>query len=174
MPYVAELLEVKPEESDWRGAIERAIGSNRLRILVPEERLRDALYWINHRDNHLHVRLQEARLGEPEKGYFQDSFIHKLNFKTHRLLPALENLLARHDYHCVANSDALRDVAHGLTKEGTMSGGGGRFDKQDQRRLEEGWLTGFDNADQLKALARDLLKAREELATVEPDAQSFQ
>ncbi|MEM6915075.1 MAG: ATP-binding protein [Verrucomicrobiota bacterium] len=173
LPYVAELVEVKAEESGWRGAIERAIGANRLRILVPEEHLREALRWIDGRDNELHVRLQEAQLNEPEKDYFPDSFIYKLNLKSHRLRPALENLLARQDYHCVPDSDTLGGVAHGLTPSGSMSGANGRFDKPDHRRLEEGWMTGFDNRDQLQALARKLIQAKEELATIEPDAQSF-
>ena len=40
LPVLAELVEVKPEECHWRGAIERAIGPERLRILVPNDRLR--------------------------------------------------------------------------------------------------------------------------------------
>lgn len=35
LPLVAELVQVKEGEQAWRGAIERAIGSHRLRILVP-------------------------------------------------------------------------------------------------------------------------------------------
>ncbi|MFK8030028.1 MAG: ATP-binding protein, partial [Gammaproteobacteria bacterium] len=31
LPFVAELVEIKPEEQDWRGAIERALGAHRLR-----------------------------------------------------------------------------------------------------------------------------------------------
>lgn len=162
LPYVAELVEVKPEEAEWRGAIERAIGANRLRILVPHDQMREALWWVNQRDNKLHVRLQDARLDEAERDYFFDSYIYKLNFKNHPLRFALENLLAKHDYHCVPDADALRKTSHGLTKEGAISGTSGRFDKQDQKRLDEGWLTGFDNADQLRALARKLQEAQTE------------
>ncbi|HEY5311865.1 MAG TPA: ATP-binding protein, partial [Pirellulales bacterium] len=61
LPFLAELVEVKPEETEWRGAIERAIGSERLRVLVPESRIDAALRWVNDRDNRLHVRLQRAR-----------------------------------------------------------------------------------------------------------------
>lgn len=34
LPFVAELIEVQAEQSQWRGAIERAIGSERLRVLI--------------------------------------------------------------------------------------------------------------------------------------------
>lgn len=173
LPFVAELVEVKTEEAVWRGAIERAIGANRLRILVPQAHLRDALKWINHRDNKLHVRLQEACVEESEKDYFFDSFIHKLNIKQHPLRLALENLLARQDYHCVPDSDTLSGAAHGLTVEGSMSGVNGRFDKPDKQKLHEGWLTGFNNRDQLKALARKLVKAEEAHRALEPRAKSL-
>ena len=60
LPFLAELVEVKPDQAAWRGAIERAMGSERLRILVPEPQMRAGLRWVNHRDNRLHVRLQKA------------------------------------------------------------------------------------------------------------------
>ncbi len=68
---------------------------------------------------------------------------------------------------------ALWEVPHGLSKEGMISGQRGRFDKQDQRALSAGWLTGFDNRDRLQALARELLEAQEELKKVEPAAKKF-
>ena len=55
LPFVAELVEVKAEERDWRGAIERAIGGHRLRLLVPPAAMQSALDRINNRDNRLHV-----------------------------------------------------------------------------------------------------------------------
>lgn len=164
LPYVAELIEVKSEEANWRGAIERTIGADRLRILVPTQSMREAARWVNGRDNRLHVRLEEARLHEPEQDYFYDSFIHKLNLKKHLLLPALENLLARRDRHCVASPEELLEVEHGLTQQGMESGRHGRLDKQDQKRLDEDWMTGFDNADQLRHLATRLEQARSSVA----------
>ena len=59
LPFLAELVEVRPDELAWRGAIERAIGSERLRVLVPDDRIDSALQWVNDRDNRLHVRLQQ-------------------------------------------------------------------------------------------------------------------
>jgi len=41
-----------------------------------------------------------------------------------------------------------------------MSGRHGRFEKQDQRPLHENWMTGFDNKDQLEALAAQLASLR--------------
>jgi uncharacterized protein YPO0396 len=160
LPFLAELVEVKADETGWRGAIERAIGSERLRILVPESQLQTALRWINHRDNRLHVRLQRARHNEKAPQFFPDGFTRKLNFKPHPLLSTAKQLLAGRDLHCVESAESLENTEHGLTIEGTISGRQGKFEKQDQRRLHEDWMTGFDNKDQLEAFARELSSLR--------------
>jgi uncharacterized protein YPO0396 len=156
LPFLAELIEVHADHSDWRGAIERAVGSDRLRILVPEASLAEGLRWVNNRNNQLHVRLQRAGKDGAPASYFPDSFVHKLNFKPHRLQSTARSLLAGRDLHCVSSPDELKATEHGLTIQGMISGKRGKFEKQDQRRLDQDWMTGFDNKDQLLALERHL------------------
>ncbi|HBN77162.1 MAG TPA: hypothetical protein DD473_15370 [Planctomycetaceae bacterium] len=160
LPFLAELVEVKPEQSEWRGAIERAIGSERLRILVPDNLLHKGLQWINHRDNRLHVRLQQASKSDQPGTSFPDGFVRKLNFKSHPLASTARKLISSRDLHCVNSTESLRQTEHGLTIEGMISGQRGKFEKQDQRRLNENWMTGFDNKDQLEALANELILLR--------------
>ena len=82
LPYVAELVEVRPKKSGWRGAIERAIGGHRLRLLVPEQLMQRALAWVNDRDNRLHVRLREARLSVTSVQWFEDSYVPRLSLNS--------------------------------------------------------------------------------------------
>jgi uncharacterized protein YPO0396 len=156
LPFVAELVEVKAEQSLWRGAIERAIGSHRLRILVPPAHMQQALDWVNYRDNRLHVRLEKAQVPATASQFLDDGFTRKLNFKSHEHREALKVLLADIDRHCVDSPQALQHTPHGMTAEGLMSGKSGRFEKQDQQALNKGWMTGFDNKDRLASLAREL------------------
>jgi len=156
LPFLAELVEVKPEEAAWRGAIERAIGSDRLRILVPEDHIDAALRWVNNRDNRLHVRLQRAQHNRDSVPFFPDGYSRKLNFKPHPLEGAAKRLLAGRELHCVSSPTALKTTEHGLTIQGMMSGRQGKFEKQDQRRLDQDWMTGFNNKDQLEALTGQL------------------
>ena len=160
LPFVAELVAVKGEESSWRGAIERAIGSERLRVLVPENRLDAALRWVNNRENRLHVRLQNVSVGVQHREFFSDGFTRKLNFKEHSYRSTVMDLLAKRDRHCVDSPEALRGTDHGMTRAGLMSDRSGRFEKQDQRSLHEGWMTGFDNRDQLATLTTALVTIR--------------
>lgn len=152
LPFMAEMVEVKAEERRWQGAIERAIGSERLRILVPVNRVREALTWINRRDNRLNVRLQSADKAPTKPAPFDDGFIHKLNFRDHPLHECVKFLLSRRDRHCISSPEALREIDYAMTVEGTMSDRDGRFEKQDQKHLSTDWITGFDNRHLLTSL----------------------
>jgi len=153
LPYIAELVEIKPDEARWRGAIERAIGSHRLRLLVPSGAATNkALAWVNQRDNQLHVRLLEVRQETTAPEFFADGFTRKLKFKSHDYRESLKHLLADIDRHCVASPEQLRHTPHGMTEQGLMSGKDRFFEKQDQRSLHSDWMTGFDNKDRLAAL----------------------
>lgn len=170
LPFVAELVQVKQDQQRWRGAIERAIGSHRLRVLVPPEHIDEALRWVNSRDNRLHVRLYEAR--EPVKAtvFFDDGFTRKLEFRNHPSREALKSLLAGIDRHCVDSTDALRHTTHAMTAEGLMSGQSQQFEKQDQKRLSADWMTGFDNRDRLAWLEQAVADAETQLASIATEA----
>lgn len=159
LPFVAELIEVQSPQHAWRGAIERAIGSERLRILIAPEHLDEALKWVNGRDTGLHVRLRKASIPDGQARFFDDGFTRKLNFKPHAHREALKHLLGDIDRHCVPNVDTLNRTPHAMTAEGLMSGRAGFFDKQDQRPLHADWMTGFDNRDLVAQLTRDLAAA---------------
>lgn len=161
LPFIAEMVEVMPAESQWRGAIERAIGSHRLRILVPASHMKQALNWVNHRHNRLHVRLLEVARKAEAAVFMNDGFTRKLTFKTHPYREPLKAFLAGIDRHCVASPEALQRTPHAMTAQGLMSGQKGRFEKQDQKRLDQDWMTGFDNQDRITLLENSLHQAEQ-------------
>ncbi|WP_226858201.1 ATP-binding protein [Diaphorobacter aerolatus] len=175
LPFVAELIEVQKKQNDWRGAIERALGSQRLRILVPPDAMRSALHWVNQRHNQLHVRLLEVRTVDTPVRFRVDGFCAKLNIKSHAYDGALRELLHAHDLRCVDSIEELQSTPHAMTREGSMSGKARYFDKQDQKRLDADWMTGFDNNDRLSMLREQRLHAQGRLSACESrkaDAQA--
>ena len=166
LPFAAELIEVRKDQQSWRGAIERAVGSNRLRILVPASAMRDALAWVNQRHHRLHVRLLEVQ-EPPAVTFWDDGFCRKLTLKPHPYQNALRKLLSELDRHCVADADALRHSPHAITQQGLMSGKALHFDKQDQKRLDQDWMTGFDNHDLLAQLTQQVAHAQAHWQTLE-------
>lgn len=173
LPFVAELVEVPAPHQAWRGAIERALGSHRLRILVPPTLMRDALAWVNQRHNRLHVRLLEARADE-DVTFWDDGFARKLNLRPHAHSAALRQLLAALDRHCVADVEALAQTPHAMTQQGLMSGKAYHFDKQDQRRLDQDWMTGFDNRDRLAQLTAQITQAEAQWKQLDADKRKAQ
>lgn len=163
LPFVAEMVQVKPEEQEWRGAIERALGGHRLRILVPSDRAKPALRWINARDNHLHVRVLEVDLDRKVRETLPDGYVRKLKLKPHPFKKAVEALIAQIDRHCVESPDALLTTPHAMTKEGMLSGQLHFFEKRDQRLLNSDWFTGFDNRDRLTFLNQQISDAGNQL-----------
>ncbi len=177
LPFVAELVEVQKKQHAWRGAIERALGSHRLRILVPPDAMDDALNWVNQRHNHLHVRLLEVREPAKPAPFLGDGFAAKLNLKDHAYAGALRQLLAELDLHCVDSAQALRTTPHAMTQEGLMSGKAQHFDKQDQRRIDQDWMTGFDNHDRIQQLETQIAEQSRQWESLQKEklaAQSAQ
>ncbi len=152
VPYLAELIEVQAAHAPWRGAIERALGGHRLRLLVPSAQMQAALAWVNVRDNRLHVRLLEADAKREPARFLPDGYSRRLNWREHPLREAAKHFVAGIDLQGVDDVARLREQEHALTVQGMVSGRRGLFDKQDQRRLDEDWMTGFDNRDRLARL----------------------
>ena len=174
LPFVAELVEVQKKQHPWRGAIERALGSHRLRILVPPKAMGAALAWVNQRDNRLHVRLLEVRATTKPQQFLSDGFAAKLNLKDHAHKGTLHQLLAELDLHCVDSAEALRTTPHAMTREGLMSGKAQHFDKQDQKRIDQDWLTGFDNRDRLAHLETQIAEQAEHWEALQKEKQDAQ
>jgi uncharacterized protein YPO0396 len=101
---------------------------------------------------------------EERRAFFVDGYCQKLNFKDHPLIESAKSLLAGRDLHCVATAEELNRVEHGLTIQGLISGKHGKFEKLDQRRLHEDWMTGFDNKDQLETLVQQCLAIQQSAA----------
>lgn len=177
LPFVAELVQVPAAHQRWRGAIERALGSQRLRILVPPQVMQQALAWVNQRHNRLHVRLLEVREPQPTPAYWPDGFAARLDIKPHAHQGALRQLLAELDRHCVDSPEALRTTPHAMTAQGLMSGRALQFDKRDHKRLDQDWMTGFDNRDRLAQLQEQiqaLTQSWQSLADIKKEALAAQ
>ncbi|MCK5880977.1 MAG: AAA family ATPase [Sinobacterium sp.] len=156
IPFLAQLIEVKQEQASWRGAIERSIGAHRLRLIVPEQYMSQALSWVNRRNNKINVRLFESHKNSKAVNFLNDGFTRKINYKKHPMISAAKKLLSEIDRHCVDSTEALQHTPHGLTEQGMISGKKGYFEKQDAYSLDKGWITGFDNKDRIHELMDEI------------------
>ena len=166
LPYVGELVEVKEEHQEWRGAIERAIGNHRLRILVPPQSIDMALSWVNNRHNALHVRILQVKEPDSPAEFWHDGYTRKLAYKPHAYRETVKAFLATIDRHCVASPELLKTTPYAMTQLGLMSGKARFYEKQDQKRLDQDWLTGFDNRDRVAFLQQEINLAKDTTNTL--------
>jgi uncharacterized protein YPO0396 len=170
LPFAGELIEVLPQEVAWRGAIERALRSFALSVLVPERQYAPISDIVNR--IHLGQRLVYLRVGQPESSAAQpiapNSMVRKLQIKDGAFHAWLEADLRRHnDYACVDSMQAFRNSARALTREGQIRGRN-RHEKDDRFATDDRsrWVLGFDNREKLALFeqrAQELAQTIEEL-----------
>ena len=148
IPFIAELVDIKQGEAGWRGAIERALGFEKLQLLVPANNYDAARRYLNSR--HLGLRVAVQRVDSETQGapeFMHDGFLRKLEWKQHSYRQFLKRHLTRRDYHCVVSADAMADTEFCLTKEGLIQRRRGQLEKDDSFRVTDKrrWALGFNN-----------------------------
>lgn len=160
LPFVGELLQVRDEETAWRGAIERVLHGFAQSLLVDEKHYTAVAGWVN--KTHLAGKLVYYRVGrgdalgtrQPDKR----SLVHKLDIRDHAHRGWLhDELVRRFDYACVDSVAGLRHADKAMTREGQIKHPGDRYEKDDRRAIDDrrSWLLGFDNRDKLKLFERE-------------------
>lgn len=162
LPFIGELIEVKSDETEWQGAIERVLHGFALSILVDERHYSALSNHINGR--HLGQRLVYYRTGQVERQQAKpvgtDSLVLKLNIKKCIQTEWLSTELRRRfDYACVDSIQAFRRAERAITREGQVKHSKTRHEKDDRRDVSDRrfWVLGFDNREKL-ALYRNQAK----------------
>ncbi|AGA90084.1 hypothetical protein Thimo_1287 [Thioflavicoccus mobilis 8321] len=178
LPFVGELIEVRPEAAEWRGAIERVLHGFALSLLVEERRYGAVARYVN--ETHLGQRLVYFRVGEAETTTRAragpQSLVLKLALKETSLRPWLRaELHRRFDYACVEGVRAFQDHERALTREGQVKQGRARHEKDDRHRIDDRrrWVLGFDNRDKLALFQQRAEELRRELAGIDRELQQL-
>ena len=154
LPFIGELIEVKTDEAEWQGAIERVLHGFALSLLVDERHYSALSNYINNR--HLGQRLVYYRTGQLDRQQAKpvgtDSLVLKLNIKECNQSEWLSTELRRRfDYACVESIQSFRRAGRALTREGQVKHSKTRHEKDDRRDVGDRrfWVLGFDNREKL-------------------------
>ncbi|MCL2410913.1 MAG: hypothetical protein FWC97_04645 [Treponema sp.] len=168
LPFAGELIEVKPDESSWQGAIERVLHGFALSLLVDERNYSALSNYIN--NTHLsgkrlvYYRTHDVASGKGRNKTLQgkpvnvDSLVLKLNVKEGSFAASSvvaswlrQELRQRFDYACVESVQAFRSADRALTREGQVKHSKTRHEKDDRRNVDDrrNWVLGFDNKEKL-------------------------
>ena len=173
MPFAGELIQVRQEQRDWEGAIERLLHNFGLSLLVPDRHYAQVAEWVDR--THLKGRLVyfRVRAGSrvDQSSLHPDSLVSKLVVKPDSAFyDWLEREVAhRFDVACCASSEQFRRETRAITRAGQIKAPGERHEKDDRHRLDDRsrYVLGWTNAAKIAALEQKAGRLEEELGEID-------
>ena len=176
IPFVGELLRVRPEESAWEGAAERILRNFALSVLIPDERYQAVADWADR--NHVGGRLvyyrargRNARNNASERQTLPpESLVRKLETKEGGRFEdwLCGELASRFNYICCDDTDRFRRERMAVTKAGQIKANEQRHEKDDRSRIDDRsrYVLGWENRSKIALFENDerVLTARAEKA----------
>ncbi|MFJ6131598.1 ATP-binding protein [Janibacter terrae] len=165
LPFAAELVDVRPEHEDWRGAIERVLRPFALTLLVRSPHLPAARRWIDATRLGTRVVFEEVAAdgASPRPAGSPLSLVNRVTVREGAFRTwVLSRLSERYDYACVERPDDMDDHARAVTINGQVRASQTRYEKDDRWAIDDRrrWVLG-DPAHLLDALLEHRAAAQE-------------
>ncbi|MDP2351781.1 MAG: ATP-binding protein, partial [Pseudomonadota bacterium] len=158
LPFVGELIQVRPEEKTWEGAAERLLHNFGLSLLVPDQHYPAVAEWVDRtqlRGRLVYYRVREGSVAGASSTN-PDSLTRKLTLKPDSPFYGwIERELAkRFDYVCCDTLEQFRRERQAVTRAGQVKSGGERHEKDDRHRLDDRsrYVLGWSNEGKIAAL----------------------
>ncbi|MDT3679247.1 MAG: SbcC/MukB-like Walker B domain-containing protein [Burkholderiaceae bacterium] len=167
LPFVGELLRVREEDRDWQGAAERLLRGFAQTMLVPGEHYGAVSTWVN--ENYLRGRFSYFDLrvmAKTSQPLHPQSIVRKIEIKPdcahYEWLE--QKLRASWDYACCELGESFRREPRAITRAGQIKEPGGRYTKDDTRRLDDRsqYVLGWSNTDKITALNERIEEIRKQ------------
>jgi len=168
LPFAGELIQVREDELDWEGAIERLLHNFALSLLVPDEHYRAVADWVDAtrlRGRLVYYRVREARASSLDRPH-PDALSRKLDIRADSGFYAWleQELFRRFDHVCCGDMDRFRREQRAITRAGQIKTGGVRHEKDDRHAIDDRtrYVLGWSNENKIRALdaQREALEKR--------------
>lgn len=165
LPYIAELMDLRPEHSRWRIAVEKVLRGVGLRLLVPDRHHAAVLRFVN--ENNMRGRLQLHHVRPSASGTQPDA--NTLAGKLFVVDPthicaaeALDVVAAAGDHICVDSPDVFVRFRRAVTDTGLYKDSDRLAIKDDRRPLRQAeYIYQGDVRAKIDALTVDLAAAED-------------
>ena len=172
VPFVGELVDVRPEEDRWRGAAERVLRGFALSLIVADDDYAQVAGWVD--AHHLGTRLvyHRVRVGEPPPAEPTRCAARSPPSSTSsraRMPPGWPPSSAREQRTSASTSiEDLRRATRAVTVRGQVKSGN-RHEKDDRRLVDDrsSYVLGWDNKAKQDALIERGTRVQEQLSAVE-------
>lgn len=187
LPFAGELLQVRPDEAPWEGAIERLLHPTAISLLVPAPFYKSVSRYVN--DNQLRsvngkgIKLTylEADLGNVQFNHSevdQDSVFYKVDIKPDNPFNDwLESYIKRNfgDYICT-DVEGLQRVPVGLTRQGLIKSGRIRHTKDDRSHVldRRNFVLGWSNEQKIRLMEQTVAELENGVAGGEREKSAIE
>jgi len=169
LPFAGELLQVREDERDWEGAIERLLHRFGTSLLVADAHYPRVAEWVD--KTHLAERLVYLRVRErgvrPVPGVSPDALVRKISIKPDTAFyPFLEVELAhRFDHVCCDTLDRFRREERAITRFGQIKSRGADHEKDDRHRIDDRtrFVLGWSNEAKISAVQQQADRLEERI-----------
>lgn len=155
LPFVAELIDVKPEEHEWRRAVETTLGGVARTVLVDRMNLRKLSTSIDSVTIRPRINFQAVTLADHEEWWGDPDYVSgKLEFKESPFSTWVQDRVQdpKHDHLCVAGPRELDGPGPRVTRSGQTRHG----DRGAHGVSGEGDIIGFSNERRIESLEQQL------------------
>ncbi len=170
LPFIGELLEVREEEANWEGAIERLLHNFGLSLLVPEEHYPAVMQWVDRTS--LGMRLVYYRVrsdalssvpGQPHPWAVSEKL--KIKPNTPFGLWLTRELRQRFAHVCCESREQFSREILAVTQAGQIKSKGNRHEKDDRYAIDDRrrYILGFSNQKKIEVLEVNERELQEEL-----------
>ena len=172
LPFMGELIDVKPEEDSWQPAIERVLGGRARTMLVEKRHAASINEYLE--SIHLGERFEYDAVPDdvsvPDRPLHPQSLVRKVTVvqvPSHESLSRWANKLLRDrfDYVCVDSPADMERHDRALTRGGQTKAGEHHV-KDDRRKITDRsrWVLGSTNDRKIERLEQELRLCSESLA----------
>ena len=170
MPFAGELMEVREDESEWEGALERLLRGFGISLLVSDVHYPEVIRWME--SHNLGMKLVYFRVPEQDAGQALDvdmpegSACSKLNLKEDSPFYGwiASELSQRYNHICCEDVQDFRRQKFALSKQGQIKTNGRRHEKDDRHDIHDRrqYVLGFSNLRKIQSLRDELADTQEE------------
>lgn len=179
IPFVGELLEIKDEDKDWEGAIERRLHDFGLSILVQEKDFTRIRNYVDSTDLKNKIVYLRTLPHERKNSYDipDNSLINKLNIKNDSIFHEWleEELTQRHNLICCETMEEFNRHSFAITIKGQIRSGRTKYEKDDRRNIfdKSNYILGWSNEQKIRAYQKDLVERGKNLDGIEKEIESI-
>lgn len=173
LPYIAELLDLRPGQTRWRLAVEKVLRGVGLRLLVPDQHWEKVLRFVNETDmrgrlqlHHVRAKFLGAEPAEPEPNTLAGK-LFPVDPKHLCAAEAVDVITGAGDHVCVDTPDVFSRFRRAVTDTGLYKDSDRLAVKDDRRpvKLSE-YLYQGDVTAKINALTVELAAAEEDRKSV--------